>query len=402
MAESRALSQWEIDALLNQIPDEGGEVVSVEGGAAALGQRESNLMRAIKAYDFRRPDKFSKEQWQTLQAMHETFARLIGASFSSRLRSLVTARLSSIEQGLYEEWQAQVPTPTACYVIALPPLSGSIVVEFNHDVAVEVVDRLLGGTGSLLGRGRDLTEIELALLRTFASAVTSALQDMWEKVNPVKPELQDLGLDASVIQIAGPNDVVVTAFFEVNLGSHLGAMSVCIPQVVIEPIVGNLSAQVWHSSAPHVVQDGHTRRRVEAVLMQAPVEVSVELGAIELPAQAVVEIEEGDTLVLDAPVDRSLSMTIGGYRRFLCRPGVRGKRLAVSVNEVVAPPQDPLDDEDVATEAPATEPSAAGVPPLDAAAQPAIEAPAGTPAIAPAPADTATAIPIETKEVPGA
>ena len=341
MTDARALSQWEIDALLNQIPEAGSEPLAIEGAGTPLAQREGSLGRGIKSYDFRRPDKFSKEQWQTLQVMHEAFARLVGAAFSSRLRSLVTARLSSIEQGLYEEWQTQLPTPTACYVVGLAPLPGSIVVEFNLDVASEVVDRLLGGTGSLIERNRELTEIELTLLRTFSSALISALQDMWEKVTPVQPELQDLGLDASVIQIAGPNDVVIMAFFEVNLGSHLGAMSVCIPFAVVEPIVGNLSAQVWHSTAAAVRQSDQTRRRVEAVLRGAPLELSVELGSVELPAREVLELAAGDTLVLDAPVDRPLHVVMGGVVRFRSRPGMVGKRLATRVTEVVELPPDP-------------------------------------------------------------
>src|SRR5690606_11340376 len=121
MAETRALSQWEIDALLNRVPG------SPEDAAAALAPAapERSFSRVIKTYDFRRPDKFSKEQWTTLQSMHDHFARLIGAAFSSRLRTLVGVRLSSIDQGLYEEWQAQVPSETVCYVLSMRPLTGN-------------------------------------------------------------------------------------------------------------------------------------------------------------------------------------------------------------------------------------------------------------------------------------
>ena len=386
--------------LLNQIPDSGADQEPAEGAAPVATAREASLARAIKTYDFRRPDKFSKEQWQTLQAMHEAFARLVGDSFSSRLRSLVTTRLSSIEQGLYEEWQTQVPSPTACYVIALPPLSGNIVVEFNQDVAVEVIDRLLGGTGTLLDRGRDMTEIELSLLRSFSSAITSALQDMWEKVSPVKPELQDLGMDASVIQVAGPNDVVVTAFFEVNLGSHLGAMSVCVPYSVVEPVASSLSTQIWQSSARQVVQDKHTRRTVEALLRQAPVEISVELGSIEIPVSDVLALEEGHTLILDAPAERPLAITIDGIDRFRCRPGMRGNRLAVSLTEVLEQPADiPFEEDDEADAiavAPA-EPPALATP----AVPPAIEGEQAPAAIA-APPPEVIPVPTEVQEAQSA
>ena len=345
MTESRALSQWEIDALLNQIADDAAEQ-EPELPAPAIARHERGFSRVIRPYDFRRPDKFSKEQWQTLQAMHETFARLMGAQFSSRLRTLVTCRLSTIDQGLYEEWQSQIPSQTACYVLSLPPLAGTMVVEFNGDVATEVIDRLLGGTAAMPGQRQEFTHIEMVLLRSFGRTVVTSLQEVWSNVLPVRPELEDVGLDASLIQIAGPNDVVVTAFFEVNLGNRLGAMSVCIPYTVLEPVTQQLSARMWLSSMTRDGGDPKARRAVRALLNKAPLDVSVEIGNVDLPARSLVELKEGDTLLLDTRVDRPLTLLVGGHRRFMCRPGMVGNRVAVRVSDAIPLPQFEADEEE--------------------------------------------------------
>ncbi|MPZ98553.1 MAG: flagellar motor switch protein FliM [Dehalococcoidia bacterium] len=337
MAENRALSQWEIDALLNQIPSTnafGKDEFATAAPAARGGRASAN---AIKTYDFRRPDKFSKEQWTTLHSMHETFARLVGSSFSSRLRTLVTIRLSSIDQGLYEEWQAQVPAQTACYVLSMKPLSGNLVVEFNHDVASEVIDRLLGGTGVLIDRGRDMSEVELGLLRSFATSIKQALEEMWSASVRVSPELQDLGMDANLIQVAGPTDVVLTAFFEVNVGNHLGAMSLCIPYTVIEPIASQLSAQIWFQSGRRAAATDEERRLMQSLIGRSALDVGVELGGVDLPVNTIAEMREGDTLVLDTRLGRSLDIRIGDRARFRGVPGMLGTRLAVQVTEVVEP-----------------------------------------------------------------
>lgn len=337
MAETRALSQWEIDNLLNQIPDPSpdGDEAAQGGPSSSLRPRDRGVPRVIKAYDFRRPDKFSKEQWHTLTAMHETFARMIGAQFSSRMRTLVTVRLSSIDQGLYEEWQSQVPGDTTCYVLSMQPLAGSIVVEFNQDVAADVVDRLLGGNALIAATGRELSDIELVLLRSFSSAIGASLREMWTNVAPVTPKVQELGTDASLIQVAGANDVVVTAFFEVNLGNRLGAMSICTPYTVLEQVASKLLSQVWLAQGQAASSTDHTRRTMRALLGGAPLDLAVELGATEVPARSITELREGDTLVLDARVDRALSVLVGGHVRFLCRPGMIGNRVAVRVSDVI-------------------------------------------------------------------
>lgn len=349
MAESRALSQWEIDALLNQIPESGE---AIDPGLTRPGRPASRSERsfgsAIKPYDFRRPDKFSKEQWHTLQSMHETFARLVSSAFSSRLRSLVTVRLSSIDQELYEEWQSQVTGQTVCYVLAMPPLEGNIVLEFNSEVAAEALDRLLGGNGLLVDRGRELREIEINLLRSFGSSLTKALQESWAVVAPIEPELKDLGLDAALIQIAGPNDVVVSVFFEVSLGNQLGSMSVCIPYTLLEPIANRLSQGVWHLTASQRRPGVRGNRVLQALIGQAELGVSVELGTANVDVETVLDLEVGDTLLLDQRIDRPLPLLIEGKPRFWCRPGQTGNRLGVQVGEPVQEREYDLDARDLA------------------------------------------------------
>src|SRR5712672_2563350 len=86
---SKTLSQWEIDALLNSIGSEDSPgVAPASSGAAAVSDR------TVKLYDFRRPDKFSKEHIRAIQNIHETFARVTASSLSSYLRSPSTVSLS--------------------------------------------------------------------------------------------------------------------------------------------------------------------------------------------------------------------------------------------------------------------------------------------------------------------
>ena len=333
MAENRALSQGEIDALLNQIPEDGE--AEQDGGVPPPMPVDTGFSRLVKAYDFRRPDKFSKEQWGTLQSMYEAFSRFAGAAFSSRLRTLSNIRLSSIDQGLYEEWQAQVPSQTACYVLSMQPMTGNIVVEFNLDVASEVVDRMLGGNGLLIDRTREMSDVETGLLRSFSSVIGQSLQEMWSAVVPVRSQLQDFGLDAGLIQVASPTDVVLTAFFEVSIGDHLGAMSICVPYTVLEPITSQLSAQVWFSSGRPQASTDEERSQMQALIARSELEVQVELGAVDLPASSLIDLQIGDTIVLDQRVGHSLDLKVDGRARFRGLPGTSGRYLGFRVTEFV-------------------------------------------------------------------
>jgi flagellar motor switch protein FliM len=132
------LSQDEIDALLNAISS--GEVNEEE--YSAVGEQKK-----VKIYDFKRPDKFSKDQIRTLQMMHETFARLATTGLSAQLRALVGVHVASVDQLTYEEFIRSIPNPTTLAVINMDPLKGSAILEMDPSISFTIIDRLFGGKG---------------------------------------------------------------------------------------------------------------------------------------------------------------------------------------------------------------------------------------------------------------
>src|SRR5688500_8687596 len=110
---SRILSQEEIDALVNPSAKEGdGDV------------RPSNSNDGVASYNFRRPDRVSKEQLRSLHFLHDRFAKNLSTSLSAFLRTMTSVSMVSVEQFTYSEFLLSLPDPTAFYSIAMPPLDG--------------------------------------------------------------------------------------------------------------------------------------------------------------------------------------------------------------------------------------------------------------------------------------
>ena len=72
----RILSQDEIDALLGSSP-------SSEATSRVPGGHD-----AVVTYDFRRPDRASREQIRSLHLLHDRFARNVSTSLSAYLRTV--------------------------------------------------------------------------------------------------------------------------------------------------------------------------------------------------------------------------------------------------------------------------------------------------------------------------
>ena len=111
---SKILSQDEIDALL-----------SVGGRRCRAGEPPMPApSEPVIAYNFRRPDRVSKEQIRSLHFLHDRFARNIATSLSAYLRAVTDVSIVSVEQFAYSEFLMSLPDPTAFYAISLPPFDG--------------------------------------------------------------------------------------------------------------------------------------------------------------------------------------------------------------------------------------------------------------------------------------
>ncbi len=336
---SNILSQAEIEALLNSLSDQPGEPLQVSGpGAqpkptsAPVGRGTGRAPVAYEVYDFRRPDKFSKDQLRTLQMLHETFARMAGSGLSAYLRSPVQIDLISLEQVPYEEYLRSI-TQSVFTIISLPPLTGQAVLEIEFSLIFTMIDRLLGGPGKAINRNV-LTDIEKPLVRQALDRMFSALKVAWEGVVIVNPALEGMETSAQFVQIAPPNDIVVTILFEVKIGSQRGAMSLCIPYLVLKPITTKLSAQTWfvNNSRKHSPQ---ARRQISGQVQQSHVECAIELGRTSVPFGDYLNLKPGDVLRLNQSTNRDIKMLVQGVPKFEGKPALNGKRLVFAISNPI-------------------------------------------------------------------
>jgi len=148
---AEVLSQSEIDALLNAL--QSGEI-----DAESIKQEESE--KKVRVYDFRRPNKFSKDQLNTIEVIIENYCRLLTTFLSGQLRARVQCKVASVEQLTYDEFVRSIPNPTILNIFGLKPFEGKAILEINPHIVFYIIDRLFGGPGTSNIKGRPLTEIE--------------------------------------------------------------------------------------------------------------------------------------------------------------------------------------------------------------------------------------------------
>ncbi|MCX5661649.1 MAG: flagellar motor switch protein FliM [Planctomycetota bacterium] len=327
MAE--VLNQSEVDALLAAV--DSGEVKASKSDAPT--QVFSSRRKApgpeaeIRPYDFKRPERVSKDQMRALENLHEGFSRNFGAALSGFLRTIMEVKVASIEQMTFSEFTHSLPNPTCFNLLSAEPLEGNMCLEISPLVVYPVIDRLLGGSNAdLFIPQRPLTAIERRLVQKILDRAMRALEEAWASVLPLKFKLEETESNPQLVQIVPPNEVVVVVGFEMKMGGRAGTMSLCIPYNVIEPVVEKLSNQSW-AAYKRNRRDDQLRNRVAGHLDAARLTVTCILADSTIKLGDLMNLQVGDVVVTEKPATAPLTIAIGAKRKFIGHIGqYRGNR----------------------------------------------------------------------------
>jgi flagellar motor switch protein FliM len=319
------LSQSEIDQLLSALST---------GAVTAEEVKEEQEQKKIKVYDFKRPDKFSKDQIRTLYMLHENFARLLNTYLSTNLRSMINVEVVSVEQLTYEEFVRSLSNPSVIGILNMSPLKGNVILEINPNVVFAILDRLLGGQGETIPKIRTLTDIEEIVVRRVMGKILQNFGEAWQNVINVSPQLETIETNPQFTQIVPPNDMVVIITLQIRIGKVEGLMNICIPYLVLEPIMSKLTTTYWVASSVSKDSNPEQLRILQEKIRKTEVPIIVEMGRINVSVQEFLMLSIGDVLQLDASVGGDLKLIIGNRHKFWCKPGLANKNVAVQISGV--------------------------------------------------------------------
>lgn len=315
------LSQSEIDALLSAIST--GEMSADE-------MKKEDEGKKVKVYDFKRALRFSKDQIRSLTRIHENFARLLTTFFSAQLRTYVQITVASVDQIPFEEFVRSIPNMTLINVFEVPPLDGNILMEINPNIAYSMLDRLMGGSGASHSNVDNLTEIETKIMTNLFERSFDNLREAWENIVEIDPMLIELEVNPQFLQMISPNETVVVISLNTIIGETTGMINICLPHVVLEPIVPNLSVRYWMQSNTKEMSPEQIKT-LENRVKQATLPVVAELGTTSISVEDFLMMNIGDVIELDQKITNPLILKVGNLPKFTVQPGKLNKKMAVQI-----------------------------------------------------------------------
>ncbi|NQU05726.1 MAG: flagellar motor switch protein FliM, partial [Calditrichaeota bacterium] len=314
----KILSQEEIDALLSTVSKE----------SDADGQLDS--LTHAQLYDFKHPERISKEQIRTLRTIHDGFARMFATYLSSTLRTLVDVNLLSIDQVTFSEYSLSLSVPNALYMLRMKSLEGKALLEINPQFLLFAVDRLLGGGGDTEVEPREISQIEQNVVVRLMATIIKQLNEVWEQVSPLEASIDRFESDPQFVQIARSSDTIAIVFFDIRVRGTTFTMNLAFPYFTLEPIMNKLSAQSMLALTSAKVSDKGSEIISER-LQASKLPLQVILANTDVRIRDFIEFDNDDLLQIEKRIEEPLEIFVGKKLKFFGTPGRVGRHKAVKV-----------------------------------------------------------------------
>ena len=320
------LTQDEVNALLETVASSGDVVETQETEFEPTSYKKRDPQ-----YDFKRPNRLSKDLLQSLHFLHDRYARNFSLTLSAYLREMAEVNLISIDQLPYSDFLMSLPDTTSINVIELQPKGGKMILEVNLSLVFPIIEKLLGGAGVAMDKIREITEIEQKLIEEFIDLTITDLQEAWRTVVPDTIfGVESRETSPRLVQIVAPNEIVAALVFEIRMGSVSGMMNFCIPAHLLEP----LRHQFEVEKTSYSLDDGKTdemEKRILGVIMTTRTKIEAFLGNVKVNIRDILQLKEGDIIPLDVKVDDPVSVRIGGREKYKGLYGMMEGKKAVRI-----------------------------------------------------------------------
>lgn len=319
MAYEAQLSQDEVDALLQ----------GVTGDAAA--SPRPPLPAGPPAYKLGTDERIVRGRMHTLEVINERFARHLRGALLTFMRRSADISVGSVQIQKYGDFIRHLPVPANINLMHLKPLRGTALFVFDPKLVFLVVDNLFGSDGRYHVRieGRDFTQTEQRIIKRLLNLTLESYGSAWQPVYPLEFEYVRAEMHAKLANIVAPNEVVVNTTFQIEFGPLGGALNVCIPYSMIEPIRDLLANPLQDA----IEIDKRWVKQLSQQVQSAEVELRAHFLTLQSSIGQLLKLQAGDVLPVEIP--ETIIGKVNGVPVMECGYGTSNNHYALRVEKMI-------------------------------------------------------------------
>jgi flagellar motor switch protein FliM len=314
------LSAAEIDALFDQASTGRPPVETSDSGPG----RRTRWLRTV---DFTRPSKFGLDQQRRLRRVMEVFCASAATRLSAEHRIDVELEVIDAGQFTFANALASVPESSVGAVVETAGADTKMIMTAELILVLEVIERLLGGTGDTVSE-RALTDIERVLARRLFGAFVECLSTTWFDVCGANLELGRIDPLGEGPQIVPGSEPTLVITIEARMARRSTTLALIVPWATVMPVAAAFASP---DAAGGFTDDPRVAAAVRAGLREVSVDLRAEVGDTHLALDEVLALRPGDIVRLNAMAGDDAAVYADAVPVHRARAGRSGTRRAVQI-----------------------------------------------------------------------
>jgi flagellar motor switch protein FliM len=318
----QVLTQEEIDALLQGVS--GGDIET----ETDVGVAEEDVTR----YDLTSQERIIRGRMPTLEIINQRFSRSFRAALSGLLHRVIDVTPLVTDMMKFGEFLKTIPVPASIHLFRMEPLRGLALMVVESKLVFSLIDMFFGGSGrdTVKVEGRDFTAIEERVIRKVVLAALECMGEAWNPIHEVDFTFVRSEINPQFITIVPPSDVVILSTYTLEMEEFSGAITVCIPYSLVEPLRNKLYAGF---QSERLEVDVTWLKRLVSRLLEVDVELSAVLGTATVTPRQLMGLRVGDVLTLQQDAGEEVWVKIESLPKFRGIAGCAKGSKAVRVTE---------------------------------------------------------------------
>jgi flagellar motor switch protein FliM len=288
-----------------------------------------------RPYSFRRPPGVHRDVLRALHVQTVELAKAMAASCNGMLNSPIHQKVLQFHHTTWDDYAAGITNPSLFISFELEPLEGRFLLSWPVELAMVLVDLMLGGAGRPLGRPRTPSALDLGLLERLFTKAIAEVPHLFASFAAVSVTDVRVDLDAKLFQGATFKSSFLAVWMSTEVGGVEHQATLGIPTLAVQPFIDTILGR------NHDVVD-EVPPALERRLLDVPVEVRVGFRPLSLAATQLATLRPGDVITLDPTTEEPLHMAIGKLELAAVEPVTDGERLLVQVTKEMIERRDDL------------------------------------------------------------
>jgi len=300
----------------------------------AKGTRERRKAGDIRGHDFRQSGFLAASELRRIRQRHEQFIRSLAARLAIFLRLEVSLQLAKVQIVGYQKFTESLPNPTHITLFKTDPLKGVGLLVIPPRLGLTFVDRLLGGLGQAPEEGRELTEIEIALLDQVALLMLNEWCNHWPEMRDLRSSLLGHESNSHFLQTAIPETAMIILTMNGGIGEQSEPIQLVFPYATVEPLMRLLNPSL---PGTETVPAPPARLKWNPEFDDVQVPVIAEWHGLKMSAGEITRLKVGDLLALDPACAAQVQLRLSHVAKFNGRPGTAAGKWAVQLTSNINP-----------------------------------------------------------------